>query len=69
MPNPWTEVREQWARISESCRTQRCTRGVHADCPHRSGMGGGFSLLRLPPEIGAFVPGALSWYGYCCKGR
>ena len=53
MPNPWTEIREQWADIRESQRTRQCARAAHTDCPHFSGMGGGFNFLRLRPEIGA----------------
>lgn len=52
MPNPWTEIREQWADIRESRRTRQCARAAHTDCPHFSGMGGGFNFLRLRPEIG-----------------
>ena len=53
MPHPWTEIRAQWADIRESRRTQQCTGAAHTDCPHFSGMGGGFNFLRLRPEIGA----------------
>jgi hypothetical protein len=46
MPDPWTE-------FEEAFRTRACAREVHQDCPHFSGMGGGFNPRRLRPEFGA----------------
>jgi hypothetical protein len=37
----------------ESLRTPACAREEHQDCPHLSGMGGGFNPRRLRPEFGA----------------
>jgi hypothetical protein len=41
------------AEFKESLRTRLCARGAHHDCPHISGMGGGFNPRRLRPEFGA----------------
>ena len=46
MPGPWADFRE-------TLFTPACVREVHQDCPHLSGMGGGFNPRRLRPEFGA----------------
>jgi hypothetical protein len=40
------------AAFRESLRTPSCARSAHHDCPHISGMGGGFNPRRLRPEFG-----------------
>jgi hypothetical protein len=42
-----------WADFRESLRAPACVRGAHQDCPHISGMGGGFNPRRLRLEFGA----------------
>jgi hypothetical protein len=44
---------DRWAGFYEMLRTPACTRQMHADCPHRMGMGGGFNPRRLRLEVGA----------------
>src|SRR3984957_6403063 len=41
------------AEFRESLRTPACARAAHQDCPHISGMGGGFNPRRLRLEFGA----------------
>jgi hypothetical protein len=41
------------AGFGDSLLTSACAREAHQDCPHLSGMGGGFNPRRLRPEFGA----------------
>jgi hypothetical protein len=47
MRNPWADEFEQ------SHRSPVCRRGMHDDCPHMLGLGGGFNPRRLRLEFGA----------------
>jgi hypothetical protein len=44
---------ETWAEMRRDQQTDACRSGQHAECAHRSGMGGGLNPRRLRFEAGA----------------
>jgi len=62
MPDPSTEIRQQWSEIRESQRTGNCIRGAHSDCPHLSGMGLFMDRQALVAALFGVAIGALGGY-------